>query len=162
MSKQSVVKPDKRSLFPASRQPKTSVLDNSILESKIGYQLRMVDRMMSRDFVNDVGLTQVQYSVYSLVATNENLSQVEVGESLDMDRASTMAIVNKLETAGLIERRVSAVDKRMHALQLTEAGKKGFPAINRKVIEHEKKFQDRLTASEQAVFFKCLWKIRNA
>lgn len=162
MSKPSVVKLDKRSLPQTSRQPKTSSLDNSILESKIGYQIRMADRIMSRDFVNDVGLTQVQYSVYSLVATNDNLSQVDVGESLDMDRASTMAIVNKLEAAGLIERSVSAVDKRMHALQLTEAGRKGFQAINRKVIEHENKFQDKLTASEQATFFKCLWKIRNA
>lgn len=161
MGKPSVVKIEKRNPAQSNRQSKASALDNSILESKIGYQIRMADRILSRDFVNDVGLTQVQYSVYSLVATNENLSQVEVGESLDMDRASTMAVVDKLEAAGLIERTVSVVDKRMHALRLTEAGRKGFPAINRKVIEHENRFQHKLSASEQAVFSRCLWKIRN-
>ena len=162
MNRQSVAKLDKSSALQPNRQPRSSALDNSILESKIGYQIHMADRIMSRDFINNVGLTRVQYSVYSLVATNDNLSQVDVGESLSMDRASTMAVVNKLEAAGLIERRVSTADKRMYALRLTDAGRKSFSAINRKVIEHENKFQDRLTASEQTVFFKCLWKIRNA
>lgn len=161
MDKPTLLKMEKRSPFQSSRQTKTSGVDRSILESKIGYQIRVADRILSRDFLRDVGLTQVQYSVYSLVATNDNLSQVEVGEALGMDRASTMAVVDKLEAAGLIERTVSAVDKRMHSLKLTEAGKKGFAATNRKVIEHENRYQHRLTASEQAAFFKCLWKIRN-
>jgi len=144
-----------------SRSAKTSRLDNSILESKMGYQLRMTDRAMTRDFVQDVGMTQVQYSVFSLIATNQNLSQVDVGESLGMDRASTMAIINKLESAGLVRKHPSPIDRRMHALQLTEEGKKQFPGINKKVVEHEDRFQEKLTPAEQAVFLECLWKIRN-
>lgn len=143
-------------------QPKASPADNEILESKIGYQLRMADRTMSRDFVRDIGMTRVQYSVYSLIATNDGLSQKDVGETLGMDRATTMAIIDKLEAAELVERRVSRMDRRMHALLVTTNGRKLFPGINRKVIEHENRFQSRLTPAEQATLLTCLWKIRNA
>jgi len=145
---------------PALSSREATALDNSILESKIGYQIRMTDRVLGRDFLDYVGLTRPQYSVLSLVATNDDLSQAEVGKSLDMDRASTMAVVDKLESAGMIERRISAVDKRMHALQLTEAGRKAFPALNRKVVEHENSYMKRLSATEQTLLFECLTKIR--
>lgn len=144
----------------AQRHPKAPLVDYTILEKKIGYQLRMADRMMSRDFVKNVGVTQAQYSVLSLVATNENLSQMDIGEALELDRSSTMALVDKLEASGLIERCVSNVDKRMHALRLTAVGRKQFPEINRQVVEHEDRFQSKLTATEQATFLKCLWKMR--
>lgn len=137
-----------------------SSVDASILESKLGYQVRMADRMMSREFVQDVGMTPVQFSVFSLVATNVNLSQAEVGEALSMDRASTMAIVHKLEDAGLIRRSIAPHDKRMHALQLTAEGKKKFPDINRRVIEHENVFSNRLTPAEQEQLLAFLSRIR--
>jgi MarR family transcriptional regulator, organic hydroperoxide resistance regulator len=161
VNKPALLKFDSENNRQLARSTKAERIDTSILESKLGYQLRMTDRAMSRDFVQDVGMTQVQYSVLSLIATNNNPSQVDVGESLGMDRASTMAIINKLEAAGLVRKRLSTIDKRMHALQLTEDGEKLFPEINRKVIEHENRFQEKLTKTEQAVFLKCLWKIRN-
>jgi DNA-binding MarR family transcriptional regulator len=73
-----------------------------------------------------------------------------------------MTIIDKLEAAGLVERRVSTMDRRMHALQLSTTGRKSFPGINRKVVEHEQRFQNSLTLAEQATLLTCLWKIRNA
>lgn len=160
MSNESTAKSAKRLVAVAQRHAKAPLVDYTILEKKIGYQIRMVDRMMTRDFVRNVGMTQAQYSVLTLVAANENLSQMDIGEALGMDRSSTMALVDKLEEAGLIERCASTVDKRMHALRLTAQGKKQFPAINQRVVEHEDRFQGRLSASEQATLFKCLWKMR--
>ncbi len=145
---------------PPTENKQDTGLDASILENKLGYQVRMLDRIMTRDFTQDVGMTRVQFSVFSLVATNENLSQAEVGEALFMDRASTMAIINKLEDAGLIKRTKSPHDKRMHALQLTPQGREQFPEINRRVNAHEEVFRELLTPSELESFFKCLWKLR--
>jgi len=123
-------------------------VDMSVLERKLGYQVRMADRIMNREFAQIVGMTPVQYSVYSLVATNEGLSQVAIGEALHMDRASTMAIVDKLQAAKLIERRRSLVDKRMQALHLTDLGKKEFVAVDKRVEEHDQKFLSRLTKTQ--------------
>lgn len=134
-------------------------LDMSVLEDKLGYRIRMMDRMLNRGFFQYVGMTPVQYSVFSLVATNENLSQVAIGEALGMDRASTMAIVHKLELSGLLERRKSPHDRRMHALQLTAKGKREFTAVNKRVTAYDKKFTDRLTRTELNGLIKSIKKL---
>lgn len=159
MSKQNLARIDAAEPRRNKRSGADGSLDMSVLESKIGYLLHMADRVMGRDFVKDVGMTRVQYSVFSLVATNDGLSQVQIGDALDMDRASTMAIVNKLEAAGLIERRASTVDRRRHALQLTAAGKRSFPGVNRRVIEHEDRLQQQLSTRDQKMLLDCLTRI---
>jgi DNA-binding MarR family transcriptional regulator len=145
----------------SSEKPSATIVDMSVLERKLGYQVRLADRIMSREFVQQVGMTPVQYSVFSLVATNEKLSQVAVGEALNMDRASTMAIVHKLELAGLLERRRSSYDKRMHALQLTAKGKRQFKAVDKRVSAYDNSFMDRLSATEIKVLLRCIQKLRH-
>lgn len=145
--------------WPAKAEAAGSSVDVSVLEGFLGYQLRIADRMLHRNFVQEVGMSPVQYSVFSLVATNDNLSQVAVGQALNMDRASTMAIVHKLELAGLLRRVKSPHDRRMHALQLTPEGEKEFAAVYERASEYDKKFKNRLTTTEQKTLFKCLQKL---
>ncbi|GAB1261833.1 MarR family winged helix-turn-helix transcriptional regulator [Aurantivibrio plasticivorans] len=126
-------------LVEKKKNEAASVVDMSVLETKLGYQIRMADRIINRDFQSFVGMTPVQFSVFALVASNEGLSQVAIGESLAMDRASTMAIVDKLQAADLIERRKATHDRRMQALFLTEKGKEQFAVVDARVLEHEKR-----------------------
>ena len=137
----------------------TSTVDKSILEKKLGFHIRMVDRTMSKGFVQHVGITRVQYAVLSLIASNENLSQTNIGDALYMDRASTMAIINKLQDAGYVSRKKSPHDKRMHALALTAKGKKAFPTIDKKVTKHEDKFLQRLSDDELDILNQALSKL---
>lgn len=126
----------------------TSNIDMSVLESKLGYRIRMLDRCMSKGFSTYVGLTQVQFAALSLIATNDRLSQVAVGEALGMDRASTMAIINKLESLDLIKKEISELDRRAQELHLSKKGRIEFPAINQRVIEHDEKFSKLLRKAE--------------
>ena len=134
-------------------------VDTSILESKLGYQVRMADRMLSRDFTQAVGMTPVQYSVFSLIATNPGLSQVAIGDSLSMDRASTMAIVRKLENAGLIDCRKSQQDRRMQALHLTDKGEKEFKLVDKSVTEYDARMSKRLSPKERQQFIQFIAKL---
>lgn len=136
-------------------------VDMSVLEEKLGYQIRIADRIMSRDFVQNVGMTPVQFSVFSLVATNEGLSQVAIGESLNMDRASTMAIVHKLELAGLLQRQRSPHDRRMHALQLTAKGRREFTRVSKRVEDYDNTFRSRLSENEIKTLLRCIKKLRS-
>ncbi len=135
-------------------------VDMSVLEGKIGYQIRMAERIINRGFLQEVGMTPVQYSVFALVASNEGSSQVAIGEMLKMDRASTMAIVDKLQTAGLIERRKSLVYKRMQALFLTSVGKKEFLLIDKKVEDYDKSVCARLSEKQVEQLFECVKNLR--
>lgn len=120
-------------------------VDRSTLEDKLGFRVRMAERCIYKKFINNVGMTPVQYSIFTLVAENEGMSQGVIGEALNMDRASTMAIMDKLEKAGLIERRKSPVDRRRHALYLTPKGKKEIAATEKKVRKTDDSFKERLS-----------------
>lgn len=135
-------------------------IDMSVLERKLGYQVRMADRILNRNFAQNVGMTPVQYSVFALVASNEGLPQVAIGESLKMDRASTMAIVDKLQLAGLIERRQSPHDKRMQALYLSSQGQKEFKAIESKVKAHDDKFLEKLSEKDAEMLMSLIAQLR--
>ncbi|MFC6632550.1 MarR family winged helix-turn-helix transcriptional regulator [Microbulbifer taiwanensis] len=120
-------------------------VDRSTLEDKLGFRIRMAERRIYRDFVQSVDMTPVQYSVFALVAENEGMSQGVIGEALNMDRASTMAIMDKLEKAGLIERKKSPIDRRRHALYLTAKGRKEITAVEKKVRKTDDAFKQRLS-----------------
>jgi MarR family transcriptional regulator, organic hydroperoxide resistance regulator len=134
-------------------------VDMSVLDEKLGYRIRIIERLLNKEFTRNVGMTTVQYSVFSLVATNEGLSQIAIGEALSMDRASTMAIIDKLEDAGLLERRKSLHDRRVHALQLTEKGRKQFVVVNNKVTQYDLMFSSKLSEEEMATLNLCLKKL---
>lgn len=120
-------------------------VDRSALEDKLGFRIRMAERRIYRDFVQSVDMTPVQYSVFTLVAENEGMSQGVIGEALNMDRASTMAIMDKLEKAGLVERKKSPVDRRRHALYLTAKGRKEITSVEKKVRKTDDAFKQRLS-----------------
>lgn len=130
-----------------------------VLDEKLGYRIRILERLLNKEFTRNVGMTTVQYSVFSLVATNEGLSQIAIGEALSMDRASTMAIIDKLEAAGLLERKKSIHDRRVHALQLTEKGRKQFVVVNNKVAKYDLMFSSKLSQEEMETFNSCLKKL---
>lgn len=135
-------------------------VDMSVLERKLGYQLRIADRLVNRDFSQRVGMTPVQYSVFSLIATNPGVSQVAIGDALHMDRASTMAVVRRLESAGLIDCRKSTDDRRRQALHLTPAGKKEFKTVDKRVSDYDDERSGRLTADEKQQLVMCIAKLR--
>ena len=67
-------------------------------------------------------MTQKQVSVLWLTGDHPDLAQTDLAAALDMDRATTMALVHGLEKRGLLVRSLSAGDKRRVAFRLTEAG----------------------------------------
>lgn len=135
-------------------------VDRSTLEDKMGFRLRMAERTIYKVFMQNVGMTPVQYSMFTLVADNEGMSQGVIGEALNLDRASTMAIMDKLEGAGLIERRKSPVDRRRHALYLTAKGKKDIVVTEQRVRDTDDAFKQRLSDKQLQELIRSLELLR--
>ena len=80
------------------------------LDGLLGYQLRRAQGAMHRDFmaaVADFGLTQKQAAALWLIQANGGVSQVEVAAALGMDRATMMAVTDRLEDRGFVMRKRS-------------------------------------------------------
>lgn len=117
----------------------------------VGFHIRLahgaVYRHFTETFVN-LDLTQKQVSVLWLVDEHPGISQIEVGQRLSMDRATTMTIVNRLQDRDLLRRERSTSDGRKQALHLTPPGKEALRAAKAAIREHEAWLKGRFSPAE--------------
>jgi DNA-binding MarR family transcriptional regulator len=129
------------------------------LDGLLGYQLRRAQGAMHRDFMATVAsfeLTQKQAATLWLIQANGGVSQAEVASALGMDRATMMALTDRLEDRGFVIRKRSSVDSRRQELYLTPAGQSMLKKCKARVAEHEEKFRALFTAPELAALLEAL------
>jgi DNA-binding MarR family transcriptional regulator len=133
------------------------------LDGLLGYLLRRAQGAMHRDFMAAVasfGLTQKQCATLWLINANPATSQAEVAAALGMDRATMMAVVDRLEDRGFVIRKRSSVDRRRQDLFLTPAGQAALKKARKRIAEHEEKFRALFTAPELAALQDALKKFQ--
>lgn len=132
------------------------------LDRILGFRIRMAHTAIYRDFsaaMQDLGLTQKQTATLWLVESNPGASQASIAGALSMDRATMMAIVDRLQEAGLLMRKRSLADRRRQELYLTPAGQKALSKAKTAIAKHERRFTARLTAAELEVLLSALGKL---
>jgi DNA-binding MarR family transcriptional regulator len=78
---------------------------------------------------------------------NRGPSQAEVAETLGIERARLVRMLDHLEKRGLTQRLPSAADRRSHALHLTPSGQKLLKRAKALAATHEVRLQGRLGAA---------------
>ena len=139
-----------RKTSPASSREKDT-LDHNRLDDMVGYQLRMAYVAVRRHFelaMERLDLTQKQTGVLWLIDSNGGVSQIDLANELGMDRASMMAIVDRLEERGLIVRKRSAEDGRRQELYTTAKGRKVLAQAKTAIHDHEKWISSRFSAKD--------------
>ena len=141
-------KPPRKTSRAKKPQP---VLEASFLDSLIGFNLRLAETVLYRDFAATMGrfdLTQRQSAVLILIGANPAISQTGLARFLDTDRATMMAMIDRLQDRGLIERRTANGDRRAQALFLTAEGEKTCADLKRSIRAHERPFVGRYSPKE--------------
>lgn len=121
----------------------TSGKQTGRLDRLLGFQLRMASAAIARDFAAAVGkfdLTQKQYAVLELVAEHDGISQIDIAAILSTDRATMMALVDRLIERGLIDKQPSPVDRRRLRLVLTKDARSLLPKLRQAIATHEERF----------------------
>ncbi|MEZ0497251.1 MarR family winged helix-turn-helix transcriptional regulator [Sphingomonas sp. IW22] len=117
----------------------------------VGFHIRLAHGAVYRHFNETFGhldLTQKQVAVLWLVDDNPDIAQAGLARRMRMDRATTMAIVNRLEGRGYLLRGRSASDRRKQTLNLTDAGREALSVAKVAVREHEHWLKQRYTPAE--------------
>lgn len=137
-------------------------LDLAALPELLGFHLRIAHVAMYRDFANalsELELTQKQCATLQLIAANPAVSQVDLAATLGTDRATMMAMIDRLEQRGLVSRRRSTADRRRQELNLSAEGHVMLGRAMRAIWEHERHFTSRFTKAELEALFKALSRI---
>jgi DNA-binding MarR family transcriptional regulator len=91
-------------------------------EGAFGFLLHDVARLLRGNFnrrVQVLGLTQAQCRVVLHLSRNEGIQQVALAEILEVQPITLARLLDKLEAAGLVERRRDPSDRRAFCLSLT-------------------------------------------
>jgi len=126
-------------------------VDLGILPRMLGYNLRRAHQAAWRTYVSVIGESKIRPGLFSLLIltrSNPGIAQIELGTHLGVDKASIVALLDRLERAGLIERRRSTRDRRRQGIFLTEAGTGELDALMSQVRQLERHMASRFSKSE--------------
>lgn len=143
-----------RKSVPSTTSDKPALRHNR-LDDNVGYQLRMAYVAVRRHFeaaMQRLDLTQKQTGVLWLIDANPAVSQIALANELGMDRASMMAIVDRLEERGFVVRKRSAEDGRRQELYTTAKGRKALAQAKIAIQEHEKWMTAKFSKTELSAF----------
>jgi len=137
-------------------------LDHGILPDLIGYQLRLAQVALFRDFertVGDLGISPGRVGVLVLVDANPGLTQSRLAKAVELDRSTLVPVLDDLEQRGLLERR-QGIDRRTNGLWLTPLGKKFLARVKRRIVAHEQRLVGGLSAKEREQLVSLLARLR--
>lgn len=158
---------DQESTLPTERRArprsaKTAALALGPLPGLIGYNLRKAQVALFQSFQNAVSphdVTPGQFGVLIMIRENEGLSQSDLGAAVGIDRSTMVAVIDRLESRGLVVRAPSPHDRRSYALRLSAEGEKLLEELVPRIQAHDQGMVKDLTPEEQEQFITLLRKV---
>ncbi|WP_420140115.1 MarR family winged helix-turn-helix transcriptional regulator [Sphingomonas sp.] len=135
------------------------------LDEILGLHIRLAHGAVLRHFAEHfagLDLSQKQVSVLWLVHDHPGIAQTDLARRMQMDRATTMAIVHALERKQLLARAASRSDGRRVALSLTATGEEMLDAARVAIAQHEQWLTSRFSAAELRQLTALLRRIHDA
>lgn len=128
----------------------------------LGFHIRLAHGAVYRHFMETfahLDLTQKQVSVLWLIDDHPGIAQTDLSQRLRMDRATTMAVVNRLAARKFLERGKSESDGRKQPLYLLPAGQAALTEAKAAIRDHEAWLKSRFKPKEVEKLIALLTKI---
>ncbi len=88
----------------------------------LGFLLNDIARLLRRNFdrrLQSLGLTQAQWRALAHLSRNEGMTQIALADSLEVQAITLARLIDRMESAGWVERRNHPSDRRAVQLYLT-------------------------------------------
>jgi DNA-binding MarR family transcriptional regulator len=144
---------------PDAPEPGSQTLDLGRLGGHLGYFVRRAQLWIFQDFIRtlaELDIRPAQYSVLLLIEANPGLSQAALGQTLGVERARLVRLLDGLEARQFVRRRQSKSDRRSHALSLTARGRSALGRIKVKADEHEQRLAQKLGVESRKTLLRLL------
>ena len=140
---------NKHAPTPPSATPVTSLIDMLHRASQVVNQRYMHS-------IGEDGPTPRQLAVLTSVAASDGLSQTEISDATNIDRATTAEITGRLTRMGLLKRRRTRKDARTYAVSLTEKGTEVLENARQTSARIESELLDSLGPSDRTRLLQLL------
>ncbi len=156
--------PNGRAHSRQSREPVEPSLeppgaDLGRLVGHLGYFVRRAQLWIFQDFIRtlaDVDIRPAQYSVLLVIEANPGLSQATLAQTLGIERARLVRLLDGLEARKFVQRRRSRSDRRSHTLRLTAQGRSALGRIKVMADEHERRLARKVGIRSRKTLLRLL------
>lgn len=94
-----------------------------IMPDSLGFLLNDIARLMRKRFdirARRIGVTRAQWHTLSILKRNEGCNQGMLADLLEVEPITVGRMIDRLEDAGLVERRRDPADRRVWRIHLTQ------------------------------------------
>ncbi|MEJ0042348.1 MAG: MarR family winged helix-turn-helix transcriptional regulator [Rhizomicrobium sp.] len=134
----------------------------SLLETHLGYWLRMVSNHVSHAFSRKVAAADVTVAEWVVLRTlypADGATPSRVADELKMTRGAISKLVDRLVAKDLVSRTVSKGDRRWQDVALTPKGRALVPRLAALADDNDAEFFGALSPQERATLERILRKI---
>jgi MarR family transcriptional regulator for hemolysin len=125
-----------------------------VIQSSIPFCISWLARLMRTRFdarARTLGLTRAQWSMIATIRIMEGATQSELASALEINSVTAGRILDKLESAGWIERRANPADRRTNHIHVREPARPTLVELS-KIAGDELKIATRgISEEEQAI-----------
>jgi DNA-binding MarR family transcriptional regulator len=130
----------------------------------IFFQLAKAGQLGSRFWghkVSDLNVTPVQAMVLRFLYDQDQITSIDLGKKTELDSATLTGVIDRLENAGLIDRKDNPHDRRSIQIYLTEKGKITCGEVARRMEEANADFLKAFTPQESGELRRLINTLRN-
>ena len=130
--------------------------------ASLGFMLSTLGYAISRRFLRALEPLELhprEFAVLRALKANDGRSQQTLADQLHIPPSRIVAIVDELESRGLVERRPDPNDRRVRTLYVTPRGRTLLEDAFNLVVQHERAISHQLTAKERAQLIELLNRI---
>jgi len=132
------------------------------LEDLPGHYIRRLQQIAVGIFMDetaDVNVTPVQFALLFAASQQSGLDQRTLAGKIGLDTSTIGAVVDRLESRGLIERQISPDDKRVRLLSVTAAGRKLLHGVMPAMLRAQERMLVPLPKADRTQFMAMVKRI---
>jgi DNA-binding MarR family transcriptional regulator len=140
-----------RALAPRQERAAPTIVDMGILNRSLAFYVRKAQLALQRRGLRSMsaaGVGPAEFGTLVLCEQNPGLAQFQIAAALDIDKASVVAVVDRLEELGWVVRRRSSVDRRRYGLFLTPTGAHETGLLRQQAEQAESFAQELFSGAE--------------
>ena len=128
-------------------------------ELRFGFLVHDVSRLRRNLFdraFKPLGITRSQWWVVAFLSRRDGMPQRQLADELDVGKVALGGLVDRLEAAGLVERRADADDRRVKRVFLTPEGKSLVARLRDSSTEGERRLMEGVSEGDLDVAVRVL------
>lgn len=136
----------------AAKAKKTVLTDENNWDQRLGFLMHDVSRLrriVFDDFMKPLGVTRSQWWVLAYLSRHDGMIQSELAAVLELGKAALGGLIDRLEAAQFIERRLDAADRRVKRIHLTAKGAQTVKEMRQLSHDMSERVLDGLSQDER-------------